>query len=71
MNIAAVIAWIATNPEIVVQGANAVINLVNKAISIFQKHGSPEETTAQLQAEWEAEGIDVTAASEAADKAGI
>ncbi len=71
MTIAGVIAWIATNPEIVAKGADAVIGLVNTAIGIYQRHRQGELNDDQLKAAWTAEGINVAAAAAAADAAGL
>jgi hypothetical protein len=71
MNIAAIIAWIATNPEVIAKGADAVIGLVNTAIAIFKRHQQGQLTDEQLNAAWAAEGIDLAAAAAAADAAGL
>ena len=71
MNIAAIIAWIATNPEVVAKGADAVVDMVNTAIAIFKRHQQGELTDAQLKAAWVAEGFDLAGAAAAADAAGL
>ena len=71
MNIAAIIAWIATNPEVVAKGADAVIDMVGTAISIFKRHQQGELSDEQLQAAWAAAGVDLAAATAAADAAGL
>lgn len=71
MTLAAIIAWIATNPAIIEQGADAVINLVNTAIGAFQRHQQGTITLDQLQAEWVAAGIPLKVIEDAATAAGL
>lgn len=70
MSFAAVIAWIAANPEIIAMGETAVVNMVQAVIDAWNRHKQGELTDAQLQAEWEACGVRVQAAIDAWNGAG-
>lgn len=68
--IGAIIAWIVANPQVIVAGEQAIVNLVQAAIDLWNRHKQGELTDAQLQAAWEAEGIKVQAAIDAWNAAG-
>lgn len=57
--IGAIIAWIVANPQVIIQGEQAIVNLVQAAIDAWNRHKQGELTDAQLTAAWEAEGIKV------------
>lgn len=66
-----VISYLISNPAIVSQGVAAVTALVQSAISLWNAHGSPEEPTEALQAEWTAAGIDYAAIQAEAQQRGM
>jgi hypothetical protein len=60
-SIIAIVTWIVNNPETVAKGEQFVAGLVTDAIAAWQRLQTGELTTAQLQAEWDALGIDYAA----------
>jgi len=68
--IGAIIAWIVANPQVIAAGSQAIVNMVQAAIDLWNRHKQGELTDAQLQAAWEAEGIRVQAAIDAWRAAG-
>lgn len=70
MPIGAIIAWIVANPQVVVAGEQAIVNLVQAAIDAWNRHKQGELTDAELAAAWEAEGIRVQSAIDAWHAAG-
>ena len=67
---AAVVAWIIANPQIVLAGEQAVVSAVQAAIDAWNRWHSGALTPEQLQAEWVAMGVDVSAANAAWEAAG-
>lgn len=70
MPIAAIIAWILANPQIVMQGAQVIVNMIKAVIAAWERHQQGELTDEQLQAAWTAEGIKVQDAIDAWNAAG-
>lgn len=71
LTIGGVIAWIIANPATVAAGEGAVVDLVQRAIAIWQRSQQGTLTDQQLSDAWAAEGIDVAAAADLANKAGL
>lgn len=71
LTIGGVIAWIIQNPQIVAQGEAAVVDLVQRAIAAWGLAQQGTMTDQQLSDAWAAEGIDVAAAADLANKAGL
>lgn len=71
LTIGGVIAWIIQNPQIVAQGEAAVVDLVQRAIAAWSLAQQGTMTDQQLSDAWVAEGIDVAAAADLANKAGL
>ena len=69
-SIGAIIAWIVANPAVIAAGEQAIVNLVQAAIDLWNRHKQGELTDAELHAMWDAEGIKVQAAIDAWNAAG-
>lgn len=69
-SIAAVISWILANPQIIIAGEQAIVTAVQAAIDAWNRWHSGALTMEQLQAEWTAMGVDVSAANAAWEAAG-
>lgn len=70
-SIAAVIAWIVANPDLIKQGEQVVVDAVKSAIAAWDSFNAGAMTPAQLQAAWTAAGVDLAAVEAAATKAGL
>lgn len=68
--IGAILAWILANPQTVLAGEQAIVTAVQAAIDAWNRWHSGALTTEQLQAEWAAMGVDVSAANAAWERAG-
>ena len=70
-SITAIIAWLVSNPDLVKQGEQVVVDAVKSAIAAWDSFNSGAMTTAQLQAAWTAAGIDLAAVEAQANAAGL
>ena len=59
--ILAVIMWIVNNPQILLQGEQVVVALIQDAIKLWQSFQTKGQTEEQLLAGWTALGIDMQA----------
>jgi hypothetical protein len=70
-SIIAAVTWIIQNPAIIIKGEQFVAGLISDTIGTWNRFKSGELTQAQLQAEWDAAGLDYAAISAEADKRGL
>lgn len=68
--IGVIIAWIVANPQVIVAGEQAIVNMVQAAIDLWRRYQQKELTDEELLAAWEAEGIKVQSAIDAWHAAG-